>query len=110
MTGLECLRAEMEKRGMNKQQQTSKVAAVVLDILSETGTAYTSVYDAEQTLENLKRQIASAEYTLSELQSELAGVNESVNYRRRVEEMKMEAEKKTSNKCASSCKNTSKRS
>lgn len=86
MTGIECLRAEMEKRGMTKSQQTSKVVAVVLDILSNTGTSYTSVYDAEQTLGKLQREIESAKYQLSEITKELAGTNESVNYKRRMEE------------------------
>lgn len=40
MTGLECLRAELRKRGFQKGQTESKVVSGVLDILSETGDMY----------------------------------------------------------------------
>lgn len=41
MTGLECLKEEMKRRGMSQSQCDSKVTAVVLDILAETGTQFT---------------------------------------------------------------------
>lgn len=58
MTGLECLREEMKKRGMNKAQCDSKVAAVVLDILANTGNVYSDTWKAEQELAEVR-----AEYT-----------------------------------------------
>lgn len=94
MTGIECLRKEMEKRGLNKSQQNSKVAAVVLDILSETGTEYTSVWDAEQTLDSLNRKISNAQSQLDDLNAEIAGTNDSVNTRRRLVEMQFAAKKR----------------
>ena len=50
MTGLDCLREEMEKRGCNKAQINSKVAAIVLDILSNAGDKYTKMVDQENEL------------------------------------------------------------
>lgn len=91
MNGMDCLRAEMSKRGMTKSQCESKVVAVVVDILSESGNAYLGVYDAEQTLAGLKREINDAKYQLQELRSELSGTNDSVNYRRRAIEHEIES-------------------
>lgn len=48
MNGLDCLREEMEKRGLTKAQIESKVAAVVLDILSQSGDKYTKMWQEEQ--------------------------------------------------------------
>lgn len=92
-TGIECLREEMERRGMNKAQQYSKVAAVVLDILAETGTAYQNVWDAEQTLDRLKREISAAMFKIEDLNAELNGLNNSVNARRRMIEMEIADER-----------------
>lgn len=48
MTGLDCLREEMLKRGANKSMVESRTAAMVLDILSE-GKAYaTEQFELEQ--------------------------------------------------------------
>lgn len=47
MMGLDCLRKELEKRGMNRSQIESKVVAVVLDILTDSGDRYTSMHEAE---------------------------------------------------------------
>ena len=48
MTGLDCLRAEMKNRGMKEVQINSKVAAVVLDILANSGTKYTDMVKEEE--------------------------------------------------------------
>lgn len=47
MTGLDCLREEMEKRGLSKAQIESKTVAVVLDILANSGTKYTEMWEEE---------------------------------------------------------------
>lgn len=61
MTGLDCLREEMEKRGCNKAQIESKTAAVVLDILSNSGTIYTDIQEAEKRLSDLRNAISVRE-------------------------------------------------
>lgn len=48
MTGLEMLKQEMLKRGCTKAQTESKLVAIVLDIVAETGTAYTDLREAEE--------------------------------------------------------------
>ncbi len=52
MTGLECLKEEMKRRGMNQAQCDSKVAAVVLDILSESGTQFTQEWQDKKDLDD----------------------------------------------------------
>lgn len=61
VTGLDCLREEMEKRGCNKAQIESKAAAVVLDILSNSGTIYTDIQEAEKRLSDLRNAISVRE-------------------------------------------------
>lgn len=57
MTGLECLREEMRKRGLNQAQCESKVAAVVLDILTESGNKFTAEWQTERSYEDKERAI-----------------------------------------------------
>ena len=54
MTGLECLKEEMKRRGMNQSQCDSKVAAVVLDILSESGTQFTQEWQERKDLDDAR--------------------------------------------------------
>ena len=54
MTGLDCLREELEKRGLNKAQINSKVAAVVLDVVAQSGDKYTQMWKSEE--ETSKRE------------------------------------------------------
>lgn len=65
MTGLDCLREEMERRGLTKSQIESKTAAVVLDILTKDSAKYAEQVDAEneesEKLSNLRFQIRNAE-------------------------------------------------
>lgn len=56
MTGLDCLRDEMEKRGCSKAQVESKTAAIVLDILANMGHVNTDIVEAERKLADVKRQ------------------------------------------------------
>lgn len=57
MTGLECLKEEMKRRGMNQAQCDSKVAAVVLDILSESGTQFTQEWQERKDLDDAWREL-----------------------------------------------------
>lgn len=57
MTGLECLKEEMKRRGMNQSQCDSKVAAVVLDILSESGTQFTQEWQERKDLDDAWREL-----------------------------------------------------
>lgn len=58
MTGLEMLKQEMLKRGCTKAQTESKLIAVVLDIVAETGTAYTDLREAEQRVQEIEDEAA----------------------------------------------------
>lgn len=60
MTGLETLKQEMLKRGCTKAQTESKLVAVVLDIVAETGTAYTDLREAEQRVKEIEDEAAAA--------------------------------------------------
>ncbi len=48
MTGMECLKEEMLKRGCTKTQTESKILAVVVDILAQTGTHYLQEWEANE--------------------------------------------------------------
>ena len=65
MTGLDCLREELRKRGMSKVQIESKVVAVVLDILANTGTVHADLRDAEIELNEVQDQLRRAKDRLS---------------------------------------------
>lgn len=57
MTGLECLRAEMRRRGATPNQITSKAVGMVLDIISESKDTYINIAEAEQYRTNIRNQI-----------------------------------------------------
>ncbi len=59
MTGLEMLKQEMLKRGCTKVQTESKLVAIVLDIVAETGTAYTDLREAEQRVKEIEDEAAA---------------------------------------------------
>lgn len=59
MTGLEAVKQEMIKRGCTKAQTESKLIAVVLDIVAETGTAYTDLREAEQRVKDIEKEAAA---------------------------------------------------
>ena len=80
MTGLDCLREEMERRGCTKSQIESKTAAIVLDILTEDRAKYAEQVDNEnistERLAKLNNEIRTAERVLS-------------GYKHNIESMKM---------------------
>ncbi len=57
MTGLECLKEEMLKRGCSKALTESKAVGVVLEIVADGGTVYTDTREAEEKLNALRREI-----------------------------------------------------
>lgn len=59
MTGLEMLKQEMLKRGCTKAQTESKLVAIVLDIVAETGTAYTDLLEAEERMKKINNAEAA---------------------------------------------------
>lgn len=69
MTGLDCLREEMERRGCTKSQIESKTAAIVLDILTKDRAKYAKQVDAEneesKALSKLRSDISASERTLA---------------------------------------------
>lgn len=60
MTGLDMLKQEMLKRGCTKAQTESKLVSIVLDIVAETGTAYTDLREAEQRVKEIEDEAAAA--------------------------------------------------
>ena len=59
MTGLDMLKQEMLKRGCTKAQTESKLVAIVLDIVAETGTAYTDLLEAEERMKKINNAEAA---------------------------------------------------
>lgn len=74
MTGLDCLRDELIKRGFSKSQVNSKVVPAVLDILAGSGTKYEDMWkdesDASTRLEDLKVEIRNKERRAARLDSQ----------------------------------------
>ena len=60
MTGLDCLREELEKRGLSKAQINSKVAAVVLDVVARSGDKYTQMWKSEEEASKRERELEIA--------------------------------------------------
>ena len=65
MTGLQCLKEEMQKRGASKALTESKAVAMVLDIVADGGSVYTDMAEAVKEynalldkIENTKRELA----------------------------------------------------
>ncbi|MBQ6503148.1 MAG: hypothetical protein IJI57_04445 [Flexilinea sp.] len=78
MTGLDCLKEEMLRRGLTKAQCESKTVAVVLDILANSGTSYTEQYDIENHLEKLKQECADTERYLHNLRGQYQKEREEI--------------------------------
>ena len=93
MTGLELLREEMLKRGLNKQQVESKAVAVILDILANTGDRYTKMQQEEAQATALYRKMMEgyqdADAMLRVRRRELQAVNEEI---KRAREYRAECE------------------
>lgn len=73
MTGLDCLREEMEKRGLTKSQIESKTTAVVLDIIANSGHKYTEIWENEASeskkLNDLRHEVQGCENEIKHLKS-----------------------------------------
>ena len=99
MTGLECLREELLKRGCTKAQADSKVIPIILDIVSNSGDQYLQIYNAENELRKTKAETASelrqirmlradAESLEAENKKIRCEIAESINdYMRQIEEL-----------------------
>lgn len=74
MTGLECLREELKKRGFNDHNVNGKLVAAVLDILSNTDHIYSDMVKAEQELDAVRKDVKrkSLEYRKREFYLEQA--------------------------------------
>ena len=74
MTGLECLREELKKRGFNDHNVNGKLVAAVLDILSNTDHVYSDMVKAEQELDAVRKDVKrkSLEYRKREFYLEQA--------------------------------------
>lgn len=83
MTGLECLKEEMAKRGCSKAQIESKTVAIVLDILSNTGTKFTEQFDEDKFLDHKKKSLELKETQLKgrekRIEQRMEEVEERIN-------------------------------
>lgn len=82
MTGIECLKEELLRRGCTKQQSESKVVPVLLDIFAETGDFYKTRFEQDRELGDLAKSIKelkSEEWRLTDkvgrLSAEVADLN-----------------------------------
>ena len=93
MTGLDCLKEELKRRGMTKTQYESKVVPVVLDILANADTNHTEEYQKKADLEKLDSAINNAWHDLNNLKEmykyEYARISE---WKKEVEAWKKEVE------------------
>ena len=71
MTGLECLREEMKRRGCCKAQIESKTAAIVLDILANGGGIYEDLHEAEEKLSLVRAKIDDSARELARVREQL---------------------------------------
>jgi len=83
MTGIECLKEELLRRGCTKQQSESKVIPVVLDIFAETGDFYKTRFEQDRELEDLTKHILwltaqkqNLDSMVDRLQVEVADLND----------------------------------
>lgn len=91
MTGLECLKEEMMRRGCTKSQTESKTVAVVLEIVANGGTIYTDLMEAEKRAEHVKRQYADYYAVLNSTKREL----ETVRNELQAEEVRLSKRQET---------------
>lgn len=69
MTGLECLREEILKRGGNKAQAEAKVVQMVLEIIAQDDThIYTDLTEAKKELQRVKTELDWANRELKRIQ------------------------------------------
>ena len=70
MTGLECLKQEMIKRGCTKTQLESKVVPIILDIIAGSGTKYTDYSNLQIDVDDLYSKKLSLENQIKNLRME----------------------------------------
>ena len=99
MTSLDCLREELKRRGMTKNQIESTVVSVVLDIVANSGDKYTKIHEAEEDtskrLYELEHQLRYAERQLERIRRE----EEELRQRRRQFEDYIDKFNKGLNEC-----------
>lgn len=78
MTGLECLREELERRGATKNQINSVVVGMVLDIVSESGNIYQRTAEAENKLRHIEKVYDGTKLELESLNRRLDKKNDEI--------------------------------
>lgn len=82
MTGLDCLKKEMAKRGCTKIQIESKVVAVVMDILAAEGTTkFTDFREIEKSLADRAHDLSVKEERLAARERRMADAEETLDLR-----------------------------
>lgn len=78
MTGLECLKEEMTRRGCTKSQVESKTVAVVLEIVANGGSIYTDLTEAKKELEEYREETWQHKTFIHETKKELNEVRKEL--------------------------------
>ena len=78
MTGLECLREEMKKRGCNNSQLNSKVIGIVLDIISGNENLYINIQEAKQELADERNTLSALRLAKDNLRWECKYLEEEI--------------------------------
>lgn len=81
MNRLDCLREEMASRGLTQAQIESKTAAVVLDILSESGDKYQKMWGTEK---ELTKRASAAQQTIRDIHDQQYALDRKENELREV--------------------------
>lgn len=71
MTGLECLKEELIKRGYTKQQVSGKVVAGVLDILSKSNGEYTNLHEVSAEINEAEAKLKWFEMRRASIEREI---------------------------------------
>ena len=79
MTGLDCLKAEMLKRGFTKQQTESKTVVGVLEILTEANGRYSDMSRLEEEIKQLEYKKYNLEETSARYEREVLIYQNNLN-------------------------------
>ncbi len=82
MTGLDCLKEELLKRGARKQQVESQIVPLVLDIVANSNGEFTDYGQLTDDVQRLRKTVDSLQGRYSELMSEYVKLNVQVTYLR----------------------------
>lgn len=100
MTGLECLRQEMRKRGCTKSQAESSTVGIVLDILANAGDQYTNQQRMLADIEQLRKQKMELENAIKVIRFEYGEMKNNLRRIREEEKQYIDGFYKALENCA----------